>query len=112
MSAFATFGVGLAARPIGGMIFGSMGDRIGRRKTLMVTIVGIGAITGSRDAIPGLGEVVRDEGRDVRFVVNNQDAVTQRGSVSIFGPTNTLFPDAGKRPRIARTILVAGYLPE
>ena len=52
MAAFATFGVGLVARPIGGMIFGVMGDKIGRRKTLMVTIVGIGVITGLIGLLP------------------------------------------------------------
>ena len=45
MASFATFGVGLAARPIGGIIFGRMGDRIGRRKVLMITIIGIGIVT-------------------------------------------------------------------
>ena len=52
LASFATFGVGLVARPIGGMIFGSMGDKIGRRKTLMITIVGIGVITGLIGALP------------------------------------------------------------
>ncbi|WP_125612612.1 MFS transporter [Specibacter cremeus] len=52
LASFATFGVGLVARPIGGMIFGAMGDKIGRRKTLMVTIVGIGAITGLIGLLP------------------------------------------------------------
>ncbi len=52
LASFATFGVGLVARPVGGMIFGSMGDKIGRRKTLMVTIVGIGIITGLIGALP------------------------------------------------------------
>ncbi|ASN38330.1 MFS transporter [Paeniglutamicibacter terrestris] len=52
MAAFATFGVGLVARPIGGMIFGVMGDKIGRRKTLMITIVGIGFITGLIGLLP------------------------------------------------------------
>ncbi|MCI4658573.1 MFS transporter [Cryobacterium zhongshanensis] len=52
MAAFATFGVGLVARPVGGMIFGAMGDRIGRRRTLMVTIVGIGLITGLIGLLP------------------------------------------------------------
>ncbi|WP_425547657.1 MFS transporter [Brevibacterium daeguense] len=52
MASFATFGVGLVARPIGGMIFGRMGDKIGRRKTLMVTIVGIGIVTGLIGMLP------------------------------------------------------------
>ncbi|GAA1367283.1 MFS transporter [Arthrobacter rhombi] len=52
MAAFATFGVGLVARPLGGMFFGAMGDRIGRRKTLMVTIIGIGLITGLIGLLP------------------------------------------------------------
>ena len=52
MASFATFGVGLVARPIGGMIFGAMGDRIGRRKVLMITIVGIGIVTGLIGLLP------------------------------------------------------------
>lgn len=52
MASFATFGVGLAARPIGGIIFGRMGDRIGRRKVLMITIVGIGIVTGLIGMLP------------------------------------------------------------
>ena len=52
LASFATFGVGLAARPIGGIIFGRMGDRIGRRKVLMITIVGIGLVTGLIGMLP------------------------------------------------------------
>ncbi|MEB4614621.1 MFS transporter [Leucobacter sp. M11] len=52
MASFATFGVGLLARPLGGMIFGAMGDRIGRRRVLMVTIVGIGIVTGLIGMLP------------------------------------------------------------
>lgn len=52
LASFATFGVGLLARPLGGMFFGAMGDKIGRRKTLMVTIVGIGIITGLIGLLP------------------------------------------------------------
>lgn len=52
MASFATFGVGLAARPIGGIIFGRMGDRVGRRKVLMITIVGIGIVTGLIGMLP------------------------------------------------------------
>ncbi|MCT1551345.1 MFS transporter [Brevibacterium casei] len=52
LASFATFGVGLAARPIGGIIFGRMGDRIGRRRVLMITIVGIGIVTGLIGMLP------------------------------------------------------------
>ncbi|UOR01862.1 MFS transporter [Leucobacter allii] len=52
LASFATFGVGLAARPIGGIIFGRMGDRVGRRKVLMITIVGIGLVTGLIGLLP------------------------------------------------------------
>ncbi|MCY1160138.1 MAG: family transporter, partial [Citricoccus sp.] len=52
LSSFATFGVGLAARPLGGLVFGHLGDRIGRRKVLMITIVGIGLVTGLIGMLP------------------------------------------------------------
>lgn len=35
--AFATFAVGFVARPLGGMIFGHFGDKIGRKKMLILT---------------------------------------------------------------------------
>src|SRR5688500_16264175 len=37
--AFATFGVGFFARPLGGIIAGHLGDRIGRKKTLVATLL-------------------------------------------------------------------------
>lgn len=40
--AFATFGVGYAARPIGSLIFGHYGDRLGRKASLMLTLIGMG----------------------------------------------------------------------
>lgn len=52
LASFATFGVGVAVRPLGGVIFGAMGDRIGRRKTLILTIAGIGLITGLIGVLP------------------------------------------------------------
>ncbi len=57
MASFATFGVGLVARPLGGMFFGAMGDRIGRRKTLLITIVGIGVVTGLIGLLPDYGAI-------------------------------------------------------
>jgi len=42
LASFATFGVGFFARPAGGIIFGLLGDRIGRRKVLLTTFMMMG----------------------------------------------------------------------
>ncbi|WP_166969754.1 MFS transporter [Brevibacterium atlanticum] len=43
LASFATFGAGMAARPLGGIFFGALGDRIGRRNVLMFTLVMMGS---------------------------------------------------------------------
>ncbi|MFF0483226.1 MFS transporter [Streptomyces sp. NPDC004435] len=45
LASFATFAVGFAARPIGGMIFGHLGDRVGRKYVLLLTMLGMGVAT-------------------------------------------------------------------
>ncbi|TQN32593.1 Na+/melibiose symporter-like transporter [Haloactinospora alba] len=52
LAAFATFGVGFVARPVGAVIFGWAGDRIGRRPALLVTVVMIGVATGCVGLLP------------------------------------------------------------
>lgn len=52
MAAFATFAVGFVARPVGALIFGAYGDRVGRRKALIVTVVLIGCVTGAVGLLP------------------------------------------------------------
>lgn len=42
---FATFGVGFFARPFGGMLFGHLGDRIGRKPVLVITLMLVGVGT-------------------------------------------------------------------
>ncbi|SDX49421.1 Predicted arabinose efflux permease, MFS family [Arthrobacter sp. cf158] len=42
---FSTFAVGYLARPLGGIIFGRLGDRLGRKHVLVVTLLLIGAAT-------------------------------------------------------------------
>ena len=42
---FATFGVGFLARPVGGVVFGHFGDRIGRKKMLVLSLITMGAAT-------------------------------------------------------------------
>src|ERR1700758_4329716 len=43
--AFSTYFVGFAARPVGAAIFGHYGDRIGRKATLIVTLMIMGIAT-------------------------------------------------------------------
>lgn len=57
LAAFATFGVGFAARPIGAVLFGYIGDRVGRRPALLITIVMIGCATGLVGVLPDFGTI-------------------------------------------------------
>lgn len=50
--AFATFGVGFVARPLGAIVFGHYGDRVGRKKTLVVTLMLMGVATCLIGALP------------------------------------------------------------
>lgn len=44
-ASFATFGVAFLARPLGGLVFGQMGDRVGRKATLITTMLTMGVAT-------------------------------------------------------------------
>lgn len=57
LAAFATFGVGFAARPIGALLFGYIGDKYGRRPALLTTIVMIGCATGLIGFLPDFGSI-------------------------------------------------------
>ncbi|CAM3856831.1 MULTISPECIES: MFS transporter [Tsukamurella] len=57
MASFATLAVGFIARPFGGILFGWLGDRIGRRKVLMATIVGIGIATVLIGVLPNYASI-------------------------------------------------------
>ncbi|SOY67761.1 MFS transporter [Cupriavidus taiwanensis] len=45
LASFGTFAVGFFARPLGGIVFGHWGDRIGRKQALMVTLMMMGVAT-------------------------------------------------------------------
>ncbi len=49
---FATFAVAFIARPIGGVVFGHYGDRIGRKAMLVITLLGMGGTTFVIGLIP------------------------------------------------------------
>ena len=42
---FSTFAVGFIARPLGGIVFGHFGDRVGRKRTLVVALMMMGVAT-------------------------------------------------------------------
>jgi MFS family permease len=45
LAAFATFAVGFFARPLGGVIFGHFGDKVGRKTMLVITLFLMGGAT-------------------------------------------------------------------
>lgn len=57
MLSFATFFVGFLARPIGGILFGHIGDRIGRKRTLVVTMLVMGLATAAMGVLPTYQQV-------------------------------------------------------
>jgi MFS transporter, MHS family, shikimate and dehydroshikimate transport protein len=50
--AFATFGAGFVARPIGSIVFGHLGDKLGRKPTLVLTLVLMGISTVAIGLLP------------------------------------------------------------
>src|SRR5262245_31260390 len=45
LASLATFGAGFAVRPLGALVFGALGDRIGRKRTFLITMVIMGLST-------------------------------------------------------------------
>ena len=52
LASLATFGAGMVVRPLGAALFGSLGDRIGRRKVFMITIALMGGATLAVGLLP------------------------------------------------------------
>jgi MFS family permease len=54
---FLTFGVGFVVRPLGGILFGIMGDKYGRKPVLVATLLMIGLGTTAIGFLPTYAEV-------------------------------------------------------
>src|SRR5580700_11367634 len=57
LKAFGVYFIGFVARPIGAAIFGHYGDRIGRKATLIVTLLMTGIATAAVGLIPGYASI-------------------------------------------------------
>jgi MFS family permease len=57
LQAFGVYFVGFVARPIGAAIFGHYGDRIGRKATLIVTLLMTGIATAAVGLVPGYASI-------------------------------------------------------
>ena len=54
---FGTYAVGFAARPIGALVFGHFGDRVGRKKLLVISLLMMGGATFAIGLLPTFGTV-------------------------------------------------------
>lgn len=54
---FATLAAGYVARPIGGIVFGHLGDRVGRKKVLMSTVLVMGITSSLIGLLPGTAQI-------------------------------------------------------
>lgn len=57
LAALATFGVGFLFRPLGGFVFGHFGDRIGRKKMLVITVILMGIATIGIGLLPNFESI-------------------------------------------------------
>ncbi|WP_051899259.1 MFS transporter [Sciscionella sediminilitoris] len=57
LASFATFAVGFAARPIGGLVLAHLGDRLGRKPVLLLTLVLMGIGTLAIGLLPTYAEI-------------------------------------------------------
>ncbi|UDL95892.1 MHS family MFS transporter [Lichenihabitans sp. PAMC28606] len=57
LNAFLTFGIAFLARPVGAILFGHFGDRIGRKSTLVASLLVMGASTTLIGFLPGYAQI-------------------------------------------------------
>ena len=57
LAAFSTFAVGFIARPVGGVIFGHFGDRLGRKKALVTALLMMGLATSTIGLLPSYASI-------------------------------------------------------
>ena len=107
VAAIATFAVAFLARSLGAVLFGHLGDRLGRKRTLIVTLTLMGASTIAVGVLADedeVGEVVAHYNLLSVPVVDDDGRLV--GIVTVDDAIDTVLPNAWKKrlPRLfART---------
>ncbi|WP_308282926.1 MFS transporter [Pseudonocardia nigra] len=57
LSTYALFAISFLIRPLGGMLFGRLGDRAGRKRTLSLAIILMGLFTATIGFLPGYAQI-------------------------------------------------------
>jgi MFS family permease len=57
LASLATFGAGFAVRPLGALVFGRIGDLVGRKYTFLITIVVMGSATALVGVLPTYAQI-------------------------------------------------------
>ena len=82
LASFATYAVGFAARPVGAALFGHWGDRIGRKATLIATLLD----DGHRELPDRLHADLRDDRRPGRRRSSSCSACCRASASAANGP--------------------------
>ncbi|MCW6008179.1 MHS family MFS transporter [Micromonospora sp. CPCC 205371] len=97
LASFATFGVAFLFRPLGGFFFGRLGDRLGRRSTLVMTTLLMGFATG----LIGLLPTYEDIGVWAAVLLVLARICQGLGAGAEFGGASTLLAEHAPRRRRA-----------
>lgn len=100
VAAFATFAVAFVARPLGALIFGHYGDRLGRKKTLIVTLL----IMGGATFLTSYGTTVLEHSRPSVLTAGIIAALVFAGGTVLAGILSDRF---GRRPVILASLILA-----
>ena len=57
LASLGTFAIGFIARPVGGLVFGHYGDKLGRKKLLVISLLMMGAATFAIGLLPGYATI-------------------------------------------------------
>ncbi|GAA5147260.1 MFS transporter [Pseudonocardia eucalypti] len=98
VAAFATFGVAFFFRPLGSIVFGHLGDRLGRKRTLIYTLLLMGISTFAIGLIP-TAESIGPAAPLILVVLRALQGVAVGGEWAGAALLTTEFAPAGQRGR-------------